>query len=479
MSTLPDSVPRAGFGLRPSVAGGACAAVGVLLLMLPGIAWAAVGVELVALAFWLWSRSLPDRGEQMARWAWLRRPAMALWLAAALFLALPELRTVFLPVPGAASTGAPSIPMFMPAPLPMTRDPMLLLRTLASLAVLWAGLELMAALPLSRPFPDLSGPQRPVGPWLTALLPVTGFLVLWRQSGLWTGAPLVREVATLALMFAAVLATLRAFSRRSLTATLRWLVVYDSTLASMLVARDVVPGEVAALLWLGAAGGRLIALAAELRGKAVRRGTNLTRLWRVAGWCAGTALAWPLLFDTGFAKGQFRFIEFTVLAAPVFLASALWLKRVVEAPERRAVVRPEDRAPRVSRVGAVATLIIGPAALGWAWWHGFEVSFPGALLALLPSALAWWPVRRIEVTHTAETEAAAAASEAAGPGPRDFALSTFRAVTVVERQLAAAIAGVARALGAPARDLHSGDAQEYLLFLVGVAVLALLLPLLR
>jgi hypothetical protein len=69
--------------------------------------------------------------------------------------------------------------------------------------------------------------------------------------------------------------------------------------------------------------------------------------------------------------------------------------------------------------------------------------------------------------------------EAAPGGPRDFALSTFRAVTVIERQLAAAIAGVARALGAPARDLHSGDAQEYLLFLVGVAVLALLLPLLR
>ncbi|MEQ1832967.1 MAG: hypothetical protein ABL977_07915, partial [Candidatus Eisenbacteria bacterium] len=124
MSATLDSSPRARFGLRPSVAGGVCATLGVILLMLPGIAWAARGVELVALAFWLWSRSLPDRGEQMARWAWLRRPAMALWLAAALFLALPELRTVFLPVPGAASTGAPSLPMFMPAPLPMTRDPM-------------------------------------------------------------------------------------------------------------------------------------------------------------------------------------------------------------------------------------------------------------------------------------------------------------------------------------------------------------------
>ena len=213
---LNEPVHRPQLALTASLAGGICAALGLVLLMLPGIAWAALGVELVALAFWLWARSLPDRGEQMARWSWLRRPAMALWLAAALFLALPELRMVFAPVVGGASSGPLSVPTFLPAPLPMTRDPMLLLRTLASLAVLWAGLELMAALPLSRPFPDLTGPARPVGPWLTALLPVTGFLVLWRQAGLWTAAPLVREIATLALTLAAILATLRAYSWKCL-----------------------------------------------------------------------------------------------------------------------------------------------------------------------------------------------------------------------------------------------------------------------
>jgi len=79
-------------------AGVASAALGVLLLTLPGLVWAAIGLELVALAFWLWARSLPDRGEQLARWGWLRRPPMALWLAAALFLALPELKLVFSPV---------------------------------------------------------------------------------------------------------------------------------------------------------------------------------------------------------------------------------------------------------------------------------------------------------------------------------------------------------------------------------------------
>jgi len=456
-----------------SYAGAICASAGILLLMLPGVAWAALGLELVALAFWLWARSLPDSGEQLARWSWLRRPAMALWLASALFLALPQLHNVFAPVPVPSPTDVFLPPTLHVAPLPMSRDPMLLLRTIASLAILWAGLELMAALPLSRPFPDLTGPARPVGPWLTALLPVTGFLVVWRQAELWAAAPLAREIATLALMIALVLSSLRAYSRRSLTATLRWLVVYDSALASLLVTRDVVPGSVAALLWLGTAGGRLISLAGELKTKAARRGPALTRLWRVAGWLAGTSLAWPLLADAGFSDQRFHPLEYGVLSAPVFLASVLWLLRVVEAPERRAMSRPEDHAPLVSRIGAVVTLLLGPSALVYAWWNGFSVSPLAAVFAILPPLSAWWPVRRMLPAPGGP------APETTPGGTRDFALSTFRAVTLIERQLAAAIGGIARALGAPARDLHSGDAQEYLLFLVGVAVLALLLPVLR
>ncbi|MFM7232177.1 MAG: hypothetical protein ACKO3S_09340 [bacterium] len=455
--------------------GAVCATSGVALLMLPGVLWAALGVELMAMAFWLWARTMPERAETMARWSWLRRPAMALWLATALFMALPELRQMYAPVVGHGPSNPFGVPSFVPAPLPVSRDPMALLRTLAALAVLWAGLELMAALPLSRPFPDLTGPVRTLGPWLTALLPVTGFLVLWRQAELWTTAPFVREVATVALLLAALLAALRAYTRRSLTASLRWLVVFDSTLASLLVARDVVPGEIAALLWLGSAGGRLIALAAELRGQAVRRGPQLTRLWRWAGWVAGGALAWPLLCDVGFGDGRFHPIEFAVLVPPVFVASLLWLQRVVEAPERRAVARPEDRLPAISRMGALATLLAGPASLAWAGWRGFAAEPLPALLALAPIVLAWWPIHRARgvVPEPAEPE------PASGPGTRDFALNTFHAVTAVERQMAGAIAVVARLLGAPARDLHSGDAQEYLLFLVGVAVLSLLLPLLR
>src|SRR5262249_3871440 len=149
--------------------------------------------------------------------------------------------------------------------------------------------------------------------------------------------------------------------------------------------------------------------------------------------------------------------------------------RVVEAPGGRAMRRPEARARGVSGRGGGPTLLGGPASLVWAWRQGLRVDWLAGAAALLPSLLAWWPVRRL----LPAPDASGVVRETTPGGPRDFALSTFRAVTVIERQLAAAIASVARAMGAPARDLHSRDAQEYLLFLVGVAVLALLLPLLR
>jgi hypothetical protein len=372
-----------------------------------------------------------------------------------------------MPGPGAA------LPPALSAAAGTAREPMSLLRTLASLAVLWAGLELMAALPLSRPIPDLPGPARTFGPWLTALLPVTGFLVLWRQASQWNGSPFVRDLAFVALLLAVAVGTLRAYSRRSLVATLRWLVVVDSCLASMLVARDVVPGMVAALLWTGAAGARLIALAAELRGQAVRRGAGQSLLWRRAGWVASAALAWPLLTDVGFSGGRLHPIAFVLLSAPVFLAAVVWIRRLEPVPERRAAPRPSDHSAPLARLGAFFVTVTGPAALLWAWWNGYEAGFPGVAVALLPSVLAWWPVRRFL------PEAAEPPEEYVPGGPRDFALSTFRVVTVVERALANAAGSLGRALGAPARDLHSGDAQEYLLFLTGVAVLALLLPLLR
>ncbi|HTR97093.1 MAG TPA: hypothetical protein VMH61_04255 [Candidatus Acidoferrales bacterium] len=453
----------------------AAAAAGLALLAVRGLVAAALGAELLAVAFWSWSRLGADRSEQLARWAWLRRPAMALWLASALALALPAPRAI---PPSAAPAAAESDRSEIRATPPREgRDPLAPLRALEAAAVLWAGLELIGALPLSRPFPDLTGPLTSAGPWLPAVLPAAGFLVLWRQAPVWLAAPWLREAAELLLLVAAMLAVLRAYTRHSWTASLRWLAVFDSALAALLVALDAVPPEIAFLLWFGAAGGRLIALGAEIRGAAGRRGPQLASLWRAAGWTAGAALSWPLLVEAGFSGGRFRPLPFVLLGAPVLLAARLSLGRLIEAPERRAFAR-RDPARALGIAGALATLLVGPAALLLAWWAGYEATFPGAWLALVPAALGAWPRSR-RAESAAEVPALLRASLAASAPAREFALAIWRSVVGLERRLAGTVVRAVGAFGAPARDLHTGDAQEYLLLLVGVAMLALLLPLLR
>ena len=114
----------------------------------------------------------------------------------------------------------------------------------------------------------------------------------------------------------------------------------------------------------------------------------------------------------------------------------------------------------------------------WRGGAGFEASFPGVLVALAPHRCS--RCCRARATAGAREQSCAPSIAAGGHRARDFALA------VVPLRHARPSAGrrgaspaLLRALGAPLRDLHTGDAQEYLLFLVGVAVLALLLPLLR
>lgn len=442
-----------------------CVAAGVALLLSGSLPWTAAGLEAVSIGFWLWSRDSRDAGEQLARWAWLRRPATALWLAAGLAAVLPA-------GPGAmvAAPGPPLLTAALPA---SARDPWLPLRALEAFAVLWAGLELLGASPTNRPYPDLPGPRGGLGPWLTALLPGAGFLVLWRLLPVWTVAPLVREIATLALVFGAGVAVLRAYVRRTWSASLRWLAVADCAVAALLVPVADVPPWSALLLWVGAFGGRLVALAGELHGAVIRRGHDVARLWRYATWLASTCLTWPLLVALGFRGGRIEPIAFALLALPVALATSLALRRPAEAPERRLAPRV-DPVRGASLAGAVIVLLTGPAALVTAWWRGFEASFPGAIVALLPSLVAFLP-RAAAPVPAADAEPAAEAPRWA----RELAVSVFRGLTAFERQLSGAIGALLRGLGAPARDLHTGDAQEYLLFLVGVALLALAIPLLR
>ena len=96
----------------------------------------------MAAGFWIWARGAEDRAAQLPRWAWMRRPASALWLATGL-------HEVMVP------TGLGILP-------PLT-TPAGAIARLEALAILWGALELMAALPLARPFSDRPGPLRLVG----------------------------------------------------------------------------------------------------------------------------------------------------------------------------------------------------------------------------------------------------------------------------------------------------------------------------
>lgn len=450
---------------------------GLAMLWQPTLIGAALGLEMVAGAFWVWARAAADANDQVHRWAWLRRPAQALWLAAAVDIVLPAITGSF------TAGGAFE-----------------LLRWLQAVAVVWAGLELLAALPLARTYSDLPGPLLTIRPWLPAILPAAGFALLWTQQQQWVGVTGVRNVATVLLLLTAILASLRAFTRLQWLVSLRWLLVSDAALAGLLVAVGVMRAETVLLLWLAACGGRIYLLAAELHGARPRRGIALSRLWRIASWVSSTCLAWPILAALGFGpRGHVAW--FAVAAVPVALTAWILVGRLDEAPERRMLVRP--RAPvTLAHVAALLTLIIGPVALIVGWRTGWVSSWPISFLGLLPPVVAGWFAMLVRGWRTLrdEAEAAGGVEVARGPtGPRGLeqalralavlertsesmrtlAHRVYRLFTGFERRLVGALEAIGGAATSPARDLHTGDAQEYVLFLVGLSVLALLLPLLR
>jgi len=458
---MTDATTESHRALRVTRTGGVLCALGFVLIGWPSLFAAALGLELVAAAFWCWARAAEDRAEQLPRWAWLRRPASALWLAAGLHAVVRD-------------TGLGVQPAFQTLPGVVAR--------VEALAVLWGGLELMAALPLARPFSDRAGPLGATGPWLPVMLPAAGFLVLWRHAALWTDLPDVRTAALVLLLVTACLAALRAFGRRPWTASLRWLAVGDCALGGALVALRAVPADAALLLWLGACGGHALLLAGELGGAATRRGPRPHRLWRVAAWTALASLSWPVLSTLGFGPPDVANPAFA-LAAAAAVALAAWVSvgRLVEAPERRTMVRREAAVPLI-QIGAVATLAAGPVALAIAWWSGFEPSWTDSLAALTPAIAGGWAAGiggRRSLAERPTLAGLAPRVAARGRRARRAARAAFDSIVAFERRLVAVLGRIAFALIAPARDLHTGDAQEYLLFLAGVAVLALVLPLLR
>jgi hypothetical protein len=448
----------------PRTAGGLLCTAGLVLIVLPAPFAPALGVELLASGFWWWARATGEPARHVPRWSWLRRPATALWLAAAIEATLRG--------PAAGGWVPPATLGFW--------------WRLEAVAVVWAALELLAALPLTRPYSDLPGPLDERGFWLPALLPVAGFLVLWRQASRWLDVGEVRDLAALLLLLTASLAAVRAFGRRRWTAGLRWLVVCDGGLAGALLAsRTMLPADVA-LLWIGACGTHTYLLVAELEGATPRRGPVLATLWRATAATSSTALGWPLLAGAaGLTPGR-AILVFLLGGLSIGLSSWVNVARMVEAPERRSLARPGSGLS-LSRVAPAFLLSGVPVALVSAWWAGFAPRWPVALLALAPSVLgtgtALLTFRSPAGTGAPEAEAGAGPAAdrwaRAGRAARLAARRLFRGVTAIERALVAGVLRLLRTLAFPLRDLHTGDAQEYILFLVGVALLAALFPLLR
>jgi hypothetical protein len=429
---------------------------GLALIPRPPVWAAALGVELMATAFWWWARAAEDPGRHVARWNWLRRPAAALWLAAAIQSASPGY---------AYGIG------FAPGSLEFWR-------LIVAAAIAWAGLDLVAALPLARPFSDLPGPLIASRRWTPVVLPSAGFIILWRHQPLWAAVEPVRTIAAALLLLTAVLAALRAFGRRSWTASLRWLVVGDGALAGLLVAVNAVPWPVSVMLWACAAGSHAFLLAAELRGARPRRGAALSALWRTTTWITLAALAWPMLLALGPSRGlALDILLYLAAAVPVGLACRVTVGRMVEAEERRTVMR---RDPGVPPGHLIPLLLLAgaPTAIISVLWTVLKPDWLSATLAFVPAVIGG-AIGLAGILAPPNLEALPHDGPRPGRRADVFARAVFRAVVEFERRLVSAGRRLGLALTAPLRDLHSGDAQEYLLFLIGVSVLAIVLPLLR
>jgi hypothetical protein len=447
--------PRIEVLLGPGARGALACIVGIALLLVRSPLASAIGMELFALAFWTWARASDDAREQVPRWAWLRRPATALWLAVGLHAVRPAIAN---------------------DPLAHGALRFALLEGFQAACIVWAGLELVAALPLARPYSDFPGPYLPSRPWIPVALPCAGFLVLWSLAPYWTGIEVVRRVVVALLLVTTLLAAFRAFARRGWTASLRWLAVAHTSLALIPLAARTLHPQAIFLLWLGAFGGPAFVLAGELTGASPRRGRLNARLWRAAGWTSTASVAWPALLTAGHDPSRIaRVAGWAAGAVAVAISTWIMVGRLEVAPERRRIMRP-GAGITAGRIAAAIIMGLGPAGLALGWWFGFEPHWLPIVLALLPAVVGG--VLAIAPRQTSPLQLRATARRLA-VGGRRLAAWAYRFAMRTERTLLAAVTGLARSIATPLRDLHTGDAQEYLLLLSGVALLALLIPLLR
>ncbi len=418
---------------------------------LPNLGANAVGVEALATAFWLWARRQESASIQVQRWRWLRRPASAMWLAFGLTTVGALVPTLIPPGRGA---GLPEA-----------------VHWAAAAAALWAALDLMAALPVARPYPDWQGPHAGQGPWLTLAAPLIGLGVLWRTSDLWGPLPELRTVAAATLLFCALIAAIRAFGRVQWLSSLRWLAVADTALGGVLLSLGVVPQPAALLLAGAAIGARAVLIVSELHGAASRRGSAFTALWRVVTWSAGGGLAWAVALSLGEAPRGLAALGLAPLGLVAAIAAGVAVSRLVPAPERRSLSRLGGGSFRLAVLGVVLLWCVaaGIASVLRATFPVLDRSQLAVLIAVAAGGLLGGLGLHLTgplVRHV----------EGAEKRTRLLARSTFQSLVRSERALIRLVSETGGRLLLPLRDLHTGDAQEYLLLLLALAVAALLLP---
>jgi hypothetical protein len=135
----------------------------------------------------------------------------------------------------------------------------------------------------------------------------------------------------------------------------------------------------------------------------------------------------------------------------------------------------------MSHLAAAVTFVTGPIALLFAIVSGFVPTPTAAALAAVPAVLGG--IAGLTAIVQRRRRPAPDGTEAA-PSPRRSPLSRaarvlFTGVVLTERAVVVALLAIGRLLLVPVRDLHTGDAQDYLLFLAALSVLVLVLPLLR
>jgi hypothetical protein len=205
----------------------------------------------------------------------------------------------------------------------------------------------------------------------------------------------------------------------------------------------------------------------EVRGATARRSAPLRAAWRLLGWATGAALGWAVVLSLALRGGALGVLGLAVTLAASGSAAGLAVARIQPATERRALPRRKEALP-IAVTAGLALLWGAFAGAGRAWAGGLWAA--GGLVAGL--ALAGGAGHL--ATHLRREEPAERMARL-GRAARNAARSSYEALVRFEHGAFGLLPRSAQGLLAPLRDLHTGDAQEYLMLLMALVAVALLL----